>query len=333
MHSMKKILLIHTGGTFGMMPVKPSSYLVPADIQDLITKHLPEIKKIGHVEFEVAFNIDSSDIQIDHWVKMAHIISKNYNKYDGFVIIHGTDAMIYSACALSFMLKGLAKPVILTGSQRPLALIRSDARSNLINSIELATLDIPEVSICFGTNLFRGNRTIKISNTSYQAFTSPNFPALAEVGWEISLSDNILRPGKHLTVLDQFNNDVFCFRFFPGLLPNYLNCLIDSPIKGIVIEALGMGNIAIKENSFINWIEQMNKNNKIVVINSQNPYGKINLSLYECGKMITDVGGISAGDMTTAASIIKLMHLLGYHKEEINKVKEKFLKPLAGEIS
>lgn len=330
---MKKILLIHTGGTFGMMPVLPSRVLEPADIEDLILKNLPDIKKIARVDFEIAFNIDSSNIQIHHWRRLAQIISENYSVYDGFVIIHGTDAMIYTASALSFILRGLNKPVILTGSQRPLALIRSDAKSNLINAIELATLNIPEVSICFGTKLFRGNRTIKISNTSYNAFASPNFSALADVGWEISLSSNILSGGKKLIIQDDFDSDVFSFRYFPGLSPRYLECLIDSPARGIVIEALGMGNVSVMENSLIPWINQMTNNNKIIVINSQNPYGKINLNLYQCGKMIKDAGGISAGDMTVPTSIIKLMFLLGYYKVNLEKVKKNFLRSLAGEIT
>jgi L-asparaginase len=330
---MKKILLIHTGGTFGMIPVKPSQVLAPADIKDLILKNLPDIKKIARVDFKIAFNIDSANIQIHHWRKLAQIISENYPEYDGFVIIHGTDSMIYTASALSFILRGLNKPVTLTGSQRPLAFIRSDAKSNLINSIELATLKIPEVSICFGTKLFRGNRTIKISSTSYNAFASPNFSALADVGWEISLSPNILSGGKKLILKDDFDSNVFSFRYFPGLSPRYLEYLIDSPAKGVIIEALGMGSISVMENSLIPWINQMTNANKIIVINSQNPYGKINLNLYQCGKMIKDAGGISASDMTVSTSIVKLMFLLGYHKGNLEKVKKNFLKPLAGEVT
>ncbi len=330
---MKKILLIHTGGTFGMMPAEPSKVLAPADIQNLILEHLPEVEKIARVDFEVAFNIDSANIQIHHWQKLGQFIHQNYEKYDGFVVIHGTDAMVYSAAALSFMFRGLNKPIILTGSQRPLAQIRSDARSNLINSLELATYAIPEVAIFFGTHLYRGNRTIKISSTHYDAFASPNFPPLAEVGLDISLSRNMLISGKERFYSDQFDNRVISFRFHPGISPDTLEYLVDSPIKIVVIEALGVGNLAIQENSVIPWIEKMNRANKLIVVNSQSPYGRVDLSLYECGKMMSDAGAIGAGDMTGAATIIKSMYLAGQFPENYDTIRQKLLQSIAGEIT
>jgi len=331
---MKKILIIHTGGTFGMVPIEPSKPLAPPAVQDHILNYVPEIVKIANVDFETAFNIDSANIQIRHWQKLTKIIRQSYNHYDGFVIIHGTDAMVYTASALSFMLQGLSKPVILTGSQRPLAQIRSDARSNLINSLELATAQIPEVCIFFGIHLYRGNRTIKISSTHYDAFISPNYPPLAEVGLDISISKkDLLNPGKNLVIHDQFDDRVFCFRFHPGLHPEYLKGLLDSPVKAVVIEALGSGNMAIFENSMIPWVEEMNKAGKIVVINSESPYGRINLDLYESGRRIKDAGAIPAEDMTTAASIIKLMFLLGSYKNEIKTIKDRFVQPIAGELT
>ncbi len=213
---MKKIMLIHTGGTFGMVPMKPSNTLAPSLIQDQILTHVPEIQKIADIDFDVVFNLDSSNIQIHHWQKLAQYIYERYSDYDGFVIIHGTDAMIYTASALSYMLRGIGKPVVLTGSQRPLAQIRSDARSNLINSMELATYPIPEVSIFFDTHLFRGNRTIKISSTQYDAFASPNYPSLAEVGLDIKLSKSVLMHPAALEFHRQLDPRVFCFRFFSG---------------------------------------------------------------------------------------------------------------------
>ncbi len=330
---MKKILLIHTGGTFGMMPAKPSKMLVPADIRHLILKYLPEIENIAHVDFEVAFNIDSANIQIHHWQTLAEMIKQHYLSYDGFVIIHGTDSMTYTASALSFMLQGLTKPVILTGSQRPLALIRSDARNNLINSIELATFPIPEVCIYFDKYLFRGNRTIKISSISYEAFASPNFPILAEVGLDIELSKNIRSPGKELLYSNNFDDNIFYFRFFPGLPPQHLENFVKSPIKGVIIEALGLGNLAIQEKSMIPWIEKMAEAGKVIVITSQSPYGAVNFHLYECGQLIARAGGLSAGDMTSSAAITKLMFLLGQFPEELEKVKTYYQKSLAGEIT
>ena len=330
---LKNILLIHTGGTFGMMPTEPTKVLAPADIRHLILKYLPEIANIARIDFKVAFNIDSANIQIHHWQTLAGMIAANYQKYEGFVIIHGTDSMVYTASALSFMLQGLAKPVILTGSQRPLAVIRSDARSNLIGSIELATYKIPEVSIYFDNQLFRGNRAIKISSTSYEAFASPNFPILAEVGLDITLSKNILAAGKKLLYSDQFDENVLCLRFFPGLLPSHLDGIPDSPVKGVIIEALGLGNLSIDEKPLIPWIEKMNQAGKIIVITSQSPYGTVNFNLYECGQKIIAAGGISAMDMTTSAAIIKLMFMLGQFPDDPQKVKFYYQKSIAGELT
>jgi L-asparaginase len=330
---MKKILLIHTGGTFGMIPIQPSKSLAPGDIRSIIFQYLPEIQEIAHIEFYVAFNIDSANIQIKHWLELSTIICSNYDKYDGFVIIHGTDSMVYTACALSFILKGLAKPVILTGSQRPLALIRSDARNNLINSLELATFNIPEVSIFFGTNLYRGNRTIKMSSTKYEAFTSPNYPVLAEVGLDVSISGNVLPPGEKFLCEGNFNQHVLCLRFHPALDPGNIDYLIDSDVRAVVLEALGVGNLAVKDNSLIPWIKKMNNVGKIVAINSQSSFGRVNLNLYDSGKKVHDAGGISCEDMTTTASIVKLMYLLGRFQNQLEEVKHTFTKSLAGEIT
>jgi len=330
---MKKILIIHTGGTFGMIPMHPSKTLARGDIRDQVLRYIPEVEKIAKVEFEIAFNIDSANVQIHHWQKLAGIIHQNYDRFDGFVVIHGTDAMVYTACALSFMLTGISKPVILTGAQRPLAEIRSDARSNLINSLELATYKIPEVAIFFGTHLYRGNRTIKISSTHYSAFESPGYPALAEVGLDVSVSKNILSPGKKLIYADRFDNRVFCFRFHPGLIPELLDCVLYSQMQAVVIESLGVGNLAVKENSLVPWIQKMNAAGKIVVIASQSPYGRVDLGLYESGRSMREAGAIPAGDMTTAAAIVKLMFLMGQYPEDLARVRKILYRPLAGEIS
>jgi L-asparaginase len=330
---MKRILLLHTGGTFGMMPIKPSQTLAPSDIRNRIFANVPEIRNIADIDFKIAFNIDSADMQIHHWKKLADIIHNKYHHYDGFVIIHGTDSMVYTACALSFIFRNLNKPIILTGSQRPLAQIRTDARTNLINSLELATQGIPEVAIFFDTHLYRGNRTIKISSTHYDAFDSPNFPPLAEVGLDISLSHNHLSKGKELVYSDKFDSRVFCFQFNPGLNPAFLESLIDSPIRAVIIKALGTGNLAIRENSFIPWIEKMAAAGKYVVLSSQSPYGRIDLNLYENGKQVLEAGGLSSGDMTTPATVVKLMFLLAQLGENEDAVKSGLLKSLAGEVT
>lgn len=173
---MKRILLIHTGGTFGMTPMAPENTLQPGRIEQDIASHLPDLSKMAEINIEIPFNLDSSNIGPDQWGEIYALLEKNYAQYDGFIIIHGTDTLVYTATAISFLAAKYSKPIIFTGSQRPLSAIRSDARSNLINAVELATRDIPEVTICFDNKLFRANRTKKQSIESYHGFDSPNYP-------------------------------------------------------------------------------------------------------------------------------------------------------------
>nr|NIV15464.1 asparaginase [Fodinibius sp.] len=211
---MKKILIIHTGGTFGMMPMKPRQTLAPNQVEERVTAHVPELEKIASIDFNMIFNLDSSNIQPRHWQELAVLINQNIEAYDGFVIIHGTDSMAYTAAALSFMLNNLPKPVILTGSQRPLAEIRTDARINLINAVELATRPIPEVGIFFGTELFRGNRAVKVSSTDFHAFESPNFPSLAEVGLDVEIFTHRFPPTEAFQLKPDMSDKVLAVRFF-----------------------------------------------------------------------------------------------------------------------
>lgn len=330
---MKKLLLLHTGGTFGMVPLSPEQTLVPAQIQEHITRYVPEIQKIADIDFQVIFNMDSADMQPEHWIKLATTIHDSMDQYDGFVIIHGTDSMAFTASALSFMLQNLKKPVILTGSQRPLAEIRTDARTNLINSVELATHPIPEVSIFFGTKLLRGNRSVKISSTGFQAFESPNFPPLAEVGLDISFNNNHLQPQGEFRFYPELSDEVIEVRYFPGMRADVLRLLHTDSVKAVVINALGMGNVAIEKSGFLREIKQLVDLGKIVVITSQCLYGRVDLTRYQNGKRLAEVGAISAGDMTTEATIVKLMHLLGVYGDNPEKIEEKVSTPLAGELS
>jgi L-asparaginase len=330
---MKTILIIHTGGTFGMLPMKPSSTLAPGRVQEEITRYAPELLQIANIDFHAAFNLDSADMQPFHWQRLATHIYQNIDKYDGFVIIHGTDSMSYTAAALSFMLQNLPKPVILTGSQRPIAEIRTDARMNLINAVELATHLIPEVGIFFGTGLFRGNRAVKVSSTDYGAFISPNFPSLAEVGLEINIFDHHLRPGGTLQLKTAISDEVLVIPYFPGQQPEYLQWLPESPVKALVIEALGLGNVAIKDHGLVSLIEKLGAAEKLVVITSQSRRGRVDLSRYENGRHLQQAGAVGAYDMTFEATIVKLMHLLGNYPGNIAKVREQLCTPLAGEIT
>ncbi len=317
-----------------MVPKKTASTLAPNQVQAQITQHVPELEKIANIDFRAVFNIDSADMEPAHWQQLATLIYENIEPYDGFVIIHGTDSMSYTAAALSFMLQNMPKPVIITGSQRPIAEIRTDARMNLINAVELATYSIPEVCIFFGTELFRGNRAVKESSTEYGAFISPNYPPLAEVGLEIEIDQRLLlQPGGKAQPKTAISDKVLVIPFFPGQQPQYLQWLLDSPIKAIVIEALGLGNVAVKDNALVALIEELTTADNLVVITSQSHHGWVDLSRYENGKRIQAAGAIGAYDMTLEATIVKLMHLLGEYSDDIIEVRKRLCKPIAGEIS
>jgi L-asparaginase len=331
---MKKILIIHTGGTFGMVKMKPGEILAPDQMQERITAHVPELERVAEIDFKALFNLDSSNVQPHHWQELAATIHDNIDNYDGFVVIHGTDALAYSAAAMSFMLQNLPKPVILTGSQRPIAEIRTDARSNLINAVELATRPIPEVCIFFGTRLFRGSRAVKTSTIEYGAFESPDFPPLAEVGLDVHIAGNLLlKPAGDLQLKSEISERVLTLSFFPGLPPDNLRCLFYTPVQAIVIRGLGLGNLAVQEKSFVPLVEELTRAGKLVVITSQSYHGRVDLSRYQNGKLIEAAGAVGAGDMTTESTIVKLMHLLGQHPDDLAAVKQKLPVSIAGEIT
>ncbi len=317
------------------MALKDGVFAPSAFVQRIL-EFIPEIRQIAEIESRIVSNIDSSNIGIEHWIKIADTIVENYNEFDGFVITHGTDTLTYTASALSFILDGLSKPVILTGSQRPLSEIRTDARNNLINAVELATYPIPEVCIFFDNKLFRGNRTKKIDIWGFDAFDSPNYPLLAKVGVGIEVyEENFLKIEKNeLKVSKKFSNKVFCVKIFPSIRVEYLMNLLNIDVQGFVIEAFGSGNIPnIEERSLIPFIKKAVEKNKIVAISTQAVYGSVDLTLYECGKDALDAGALSCKDMTTETAIVKLMFLLGKYDGDISRVIDEFYTPIAGEIS
>jgi L-asparaginase len=329
---MKHILLIHTGGTMGM-PSGGSRPAAPQQFADELFRHIPGVKTIADIDFKSPFNVDSSNITISHWIELGALVAEHIDRYDGFVIIHGTDTMSYTACALSYALNNLPKPVILTGSQRPLSDIRTDAKNNLINAIELATYDIPEVGIFFDYKLFRGNRAKKISIDNFDAFASPNYPALAEIGLNIEIKGHHRQPSGIFRMDRQFSHRVACFRLFPGFDPNVLDPMIDSDILVYVIEAFGSGNVPILDRSMIPFIEKVTQSGRLVVITSQCINGAVNFDLYECGKQAMRAGAISGRDMNTEAAVIKAMYLLGQFDNRVAKVRSNFSISLAGEMT
>lgn len=316
--------------------------LVPIDFKH-ITDHVPELLKFGFNLHSISFDPvkDSSNIDPGIWVKMAETIEKNYEKYDGFVLLHGTDTMAYSASALSFMLKNLSKPVILTGSQLPIGLLRTDGRDNLITAIEIASAKenesalIPEVCIYFDNELTRGNRTAKYSAEHFDAFSSPNYPPLAEVGLHLKYSTNLIRyphPGSHLIVHKIFDTNVAILKLFPGIGRDLVQAVTNTRgLKGLIIETFGSGN-APTYPWFIEELRLFIRKGGIILNVTQCHGGSVEMGLYETSREMLSSGVISGRDITSEASVTKLMHLLGVCGSR-DEVVACLSKSIAGEIT
>jgi L-asparaginase len=336
------ILIIYTGGTIGMVHDPVSGSLVPIDFRH-ISDHVPELRKFGYDLHSISFDPvkDSSNVDPDVWVKMAEIIESGYNDFDGFVVLHGTDTMAYSASALSFMLENLAKPVILTGSQLPIGLLRTDGRENLITAIEIAAARenglpaVPEVCIYFDNKLTRGNRTTKMSAEHFDAFYSPNYPPLAEVGLHLRYSNNLISytsKDKKLIVHDEFDTNVAILKLFPGINRKLVQAITKTEgLRGLIIETFGSGN-APTYQWFLDEIKQYIDNGGIILNVTQCHGGSVEMGLYETSRMMLAAGVISGKDITSEASVTKLMHLLGRYSSR-EEVTQSLNKSLAGEIS
>jgi len=336
-----KILLIYTGGTIGMVKDYETGVLKPFRFEK-IKERLPELSQldsdIEHVSFDPP--IDSSDMNISHWERIAQSIEENYQEYDGFVVLHGSDTMGYSASALSFMLENLSKPVIFTGSQLPIGDLRTDARENLITSIRLASLKeneqpvIKEVCLYFEYKLYRGNRTTKINAEHFQAFASLNYPLLVESGVHLKVMKENLLPRKqkqHLEVWKDFETNVAIIKMFPGITAPILNGIFNIPnLKGVVLETYGSGN-APTDVWFVESLQSaINKGIHIVNV-TQCSGGSVMMGKYEASEALKKMGIIDGKDLTTESAITKLMILL--RKNISHKMfKIKFEENIAGEI-
>ena len=308
---MKKILLIHTGGTFGMVPSHPNKILKPGSFQNEVLTRVPELQKLAAIDVAIPFNLDSSDIAGEEWDILGRLIFENLDDYDGFVVIHGTDTMVYTAAALSFSLSNLPKPVVLTGSQRPLSKLRSDARFNLIDAVELATMEIPEVMIVFGGHVLRGNRAKKISVTRYEAFDTPNFPHLGEIGLHIEIKKQHLQsPDKSMAFFPGFRQQVAVISAQPGFAPDYHIPLLHSDLKAFILLGFGSGNLPARSFDWTPFVKEATQNGKPVFIGSHSPHGRIDLNLYECARRAMEVGAVGLGEMTYEAAYVKLQKIL-----------------------
>ncbi|MCD6347583.1 MAG: type I asparaginase [Bacteroidales bacterium] len=338
----KSILLIYTGGTIGMINQAGSHALIPVEFNE-ISRQLPELKRFDCQLETYTFvpTIDSSDINPGFWSQLAEIIKEKYDKHDGFVILHGTDTMAYTASALSFMLENLDKPVILTGSQLPVGVLRTDGKENLLTAIEIAAdkkdghAIIPEVCIFFQNRLFRGNRTTKHNAEYFHAFRSYNYPTLADTGIHINYNINAIHYAnytKPLTIHTNLSNSVGLLKIFPGMTEQWVkSCLHTSGIKALVMETFGSGN-APTSTWFLNEMEQAVSRGLFVINVTQCQAGSVEPGKYETSRRIHEIGVINGRDITTESALTKLMVLLGKGLN-VDSLSLSMSHSLVGEIS
>lgn len=338
------VLLIYTGGTIGMKEDAGTGALKPFDFSGIM-EEVPELRKFAVTVDSYTFTplIDSSDVEPSLWQALAKLIYESYDRYDGFVILHGTDTMAYSASALSFMLDHLSKPVIFTGSQLPIGRPRTDGKENLISAVEIAAARdgdghalVPEVCICFNSQLLRGNRSVKVNATGFDAFSSPNYPPLATAGISIKYNTGLIHhpsePGRPLEIHTALDTRVSVLKVHPGITEQAVrDILLGTGTRAVIIETYGSGN-AISKAWFLSIIREAVKMGKILVNITQCLSGDVDMDIYATGRALKDAGVISGHDATTESALGKLFFLMGGHPDN-HEVKALLEKNLKGEIS
>ena len=337
------LLIIYTGGTIGMKADPADQTLKPFDFSQIL-EEVPELSKFAFKIDSCTFDplIDSSDVEPSMWQKLAGVIRDGYERYDGFLVLHGTDTMSYSASALSFMLDGLDKPVIFTGSQLPIGVPRTDGKENLISAVEIASAKdsdgramVPEVCVYFGSKLLRGNRTTKISAEQFDAFASPNLPPLAEAGITIRYNTAVIRrpaEGTAFSIDTRLDTRVSILKIHPGITPQVVkNILLGPETRAVILETYGSGNAPTRP-WFLDIVREARRMGKVLVNVTQCPSGCVNMNLYATGKPLLEAGTISGYDATTESALAKLFHLLGICQDN-ERVKALFDMDLRGEIA
>ena len=330
MSDRSRLLFLYTGGTLCMVHDGNPGHLVPADQVPDLLEHVPALAQVADIEGRAVSNVDSSDLTPKDWARLATAISEAHEDFDGFVVVHGTDTMAFTACALSFMLGGDHKPVVFTGSQRPLGEPRTDARVNLVHSAICATMNIREVGLYFGSHLFRGNRATKTSVDAYDAFASPNQAPLVDLGVDITRVGTPLKRNGPVTVDTRFDTDVAVISAFPGMRPTILDAVVESGSKAIMLRGFGEGNLPVYE-----WpeaIKRVTNSGVHVLIASQCRTGSSRPGRYAGSDSAEDAGAMFIGDMTGEAALVKAMCLLGRGLTG-DTFRTAFLTPISGELT